>query len=232
MEIELKEFKKRINDDWKNAFPQLSIFSPNKFYKVVGPIILGLELVKLPRTDEYRPHFVLYSLWGNKIGDDLKACLAGPILLKEYYNKKNFQFSIPYSKHDIYFDEALLCVQTQTPILLDETISLKKLLYLIDEHSKTQPLSFNPHTYLQGALQEAKLGIALYKSITDAQHVMSQISKTRWDADHFKTCNVDLNEWLNGLQEKINHRDKFLKQISVNKHDKKIQNLNQFEIID
>ena len=98
-----KEVKKKVIEDWQNAFPQLTLYDQDKLYKVVGPVIIGLELIKLPRTDEYRPHFVIYSLCGNKIGNDVKACLAGHILLKEYTIKKNYNIQYPMKGTVLFF---------------------------------------------------------------------------------------------------------------------------------
>jgi hypothetical protein len=118
-----KEIKKKVIVDWQNAFPQLAMYSQDKLYKVVGPVIIGIELIKLPRTNEYRPHFVVYSLFGNKMENDVKACLSGPILLKEYSNKKGFQYDIPYEKHGAFFIDVIDSVRKQTPIAFDCNIS-------------------------------------------------------------------------------------------------------------
>ncbi len=81
-----KEIKKKINRDWQDAFPQLSIYSQNKLYKIIGPLIIGLELIKSPFTDSYSPYFMMYSLWKS----DIKTNLDYPIILKYFKNKKDF----------------------------------------------------------------------------------------------------------------------------------------------
>ncbi|ATL48192.1 hypothetical protein COR50_14045 [Chitinophaga caeni] len=225
-----KELKKKVIEDWQNAFPQLTLYAQDKLYKVVGPVIIGLELIKLPRTEEYRPHFVVYSLFGNKMGNDVKACLAGPILLQEYSNKKGFQYDIPYTKHSTFISDVIESVKKQTPLPFDSNISLKKIVSVIDEHSKTPPLSAAPNSYLQAALQEAKLKTALFIGVTEAQSVLEQINKRNWDTNHFKACGVDVNEWLQSLQTTISNRDEFLKQIEANKQDKKISQLKSSEL--
>lgn len=216
-----KEIKKKVIEDWQNTFPQLTLYAQDRLYKIVGPIIIGLELIKLPRTDEYRPHFVIYPLFGNKMGNDVKACFAGPILLQEYSNKKGFQYNIPYTKHSTFFREVVESVKKQSPLPFDSNISLTKILNVIDEYSKKPPLSAAPNSYLQAVIQEVKLKIALFKSVEEAQNVLGQINKRDWDISHFKACNVDINKWRQELQELISNRDKFLKQIELNKEEKK-----------
>ena len=123
MSASLKDIKRKVIEDWKLAFPQLSGYSQNKLYKVTGPIVVGIELVSLPRTEAYRPHFAMYPLWKN----DVKTSLDVPIVLKEYFNKKRLQYSIPYEKHSQLFSDVLESIKQQTPISFDEDISLKDL---------------------------------------------------------------------------------------------------------
>jgi hypothetical protein len=224
---DIKTTKKKIIEDWQSAFPQLRVFSQDKLYKIVGPIIIGLELIKLPRTDEYRPHFVIYPLWKK----DVKTSLDFPIILKEYYNKKNLQYSIPYEKHSVVFSDVLESVKEQTVISFDEeTISLKELIDVIEKYSKTRPLSAAPNSYLQALLQEAKLKAALYISSYEAQIILGQTNKRSWDASHFKAFGMDVGKWIQELQELVNQRESFLKQIEVNKLDKKISQLKSAEL--
>jgi hypothetical protein len=53
--------KKKVANDWQNAFPQLTLYAQNKLYKVIGSCIIGIELIKSPHTASYSPYFVLYS---------------------------------------------------------------------------------------------------------------------------------------------------------------------------
>jgi len=221
-----KEVKKKVIEDWQNAFPQLALYAQDKLYKVVGATVIGLELIKLPRTEEYRPHFVVYPLWKK----DVKASLDFPFILKEYSNKKGLQYSIPYERHSAFFSDVIESVKKQTPLPFDSNISLKKIVSVIDEHSKTPPLSAAPNSYLQAALQEAKLKIALFVGVTEAQSVLEQINKRSWDTNHFKACGVDVSKWLQSLQEVTTNRDEFLKQIEANKQDKKISQLKSSEL--
>ena len=224
---DLKEAKKKVVKEWQNAFPQLTLYSQNKLYKIIGAIVTGIELIKLPRTEEYRPHFVIYPLWKK----DVKACLDVPIILQEYYNRKGLQFSIPYEKHGIYFEEVLGSVKKQTPLSFAGDVSLKKLFDIIDEYSKMPPLSASPNSYLQAKLQEARLEIALcISSNNEVQNVLAQIQKRKWNIGHFAMWNIDFNEWLKGLQEKVNHSKEFLNRIAVNKQDKKLEKLQQSEL--
>lgn len=226
-----KKVKQRIIEDWQNAFPQLTSFAENKLYKIVGPSIVGLELIKSNRTESYSPYFVIYSLWGSRIGNDIKACLAGPILLKDFKNKRGFQYDIPYEKHNLFFDELLYGIKEQIPLPFDGDISLKIFLEVLEEYSRTPPLSAAPNSYLQAGVQEAKLKIALFIGLAEALEVFEEIKKRKWDINHFKACGVDLDEWLQRLQALITNRDEFLNLIELNKLNKKISKLKTSDLI-
>lgn len=226
-----KAIKKKVIEDWQNAFPQLTMYAQNKLYKVVGSCVLGIELIKSPHTESYSPYFVLYSLWGNRMGNDIKACMAGPLLLWDFKNKKGYQYDIPYEKHNVFFDEVVNSVKNQTPLPFEGNISLKEIATAIEDSSQKPPLSAAPNSYLQAVLQEAKFKTALFISNEEAQKVFDQINKRSWDLNHFKACGVNVNEWLQSLQTTITNRDEFLKQIEANWQDKKISQLKSSELI-
>ncbi|RFS26227.1 hypothetical protein DVR12_00095 [Chitinophaga silvatica] len=221
------EIKKAITHDWQNAIPELTEYSQNKLYNVVGPLVIGIELIKLPMSNEYRPHFVIYSLWKQ----DLNSCLDIPILLKEYHNKNGVQYSIPYENHNIFFNEAVDSVKNQTPLTFEGNISFGKVMSVLDEYSQMRPLSAAPNSFIQATLAEAKLKIALFIGISEAQNILEKINRRNWDVNHFKSCGVDVNNWLQSLQSSLSNRGEFLKQIEVNKHNKKISYLNSSELI-
>jgi len=216
-----KEIKKKVVEDWIKAFPQLALYTQDKFYKVAGPVIIGLELIKLPRTEEYRPHFVIYPLWKK----DVKTSLNVPIILQEYHNKKGLQYSILYQKHNVFFEDAAESVRKQTPLSFEGDISFKKLSSVFDDYSKKPPLSAAPNSYLQAVLQETLFEIALFISSVDANNILQQINKRNWDANHFRMCGFEIDKWLQDLQVKLNSREELLKQIEVNKQDKKLSQL-------
>ena len=107
MTLDIKDIKKKVAKDWQTAFPQLVKYAQNKYYKILGSVLVGIELVKPPLVDKYSPHFVIYSLWGNRAGNDLKTCLSGPIVLRAFYDKRGQEFFIPYLKHDTEFSEVV-----------------------------------------------------------------------------------------------------------------------------
>jgi hypothetical protein len=71
-----KETSNAVNIDWENALPQLTLYAKNKLYKRVRPLIAGIELIKLPMSDEYSPHFVIYPLWKKTEGRENKFGLS------------------------------------------------------------------------------------------------------------------------------------------------------------
>ncbi|WP_312788853.1 hypothetical protein [Sphingobacterium sp.] len=225
MEID-KTIKKKVVEDWLNAFPLLSAYNQNKLYKIVGPCLIGIELIKSPFADNYSPYFVIYPLWKS----DVKTNLKYPILLLELKNKNGFQFDIPYAKHSIFFEDVVYSVKKQIQFLFEKNISLEKLMSVLDIYSRKPPLSAAPTSYLQAIVQEAKFKIALFVGVSEAQDVLKQINNINWDENHFKACKVDLNEWLQNLQTALFNRTEFLKHIEANREDKKMAKLQSSEL--
>ena len=221
-----KAIKRKGIEEWRHAFPQLTLYSQNKLYKVVGSCILGIEFIQSPHIENYTPYFVIYPIWKK----DVKASLDYPIFLKDFKNKKGFQYDIPYEKHSIFFDDVLDSVKKQMPLPFYGDISFKKVAIAIDDSSKTPPLSAALNSYLQAVLQEAKLKIGLYISSEESLKVFEQINERNWDVNHFRACGVDVSKWLQSLQETISNRKDFLNQIEANKQDKKISQLKTSEL--
>ncbi|MEH3114041.1 hypothetical protein [Pedobacter terrae] len=212
--------KNKVTEDWKKAFPQLALFAKDKFYKVLGPLVIGIELIKLPRMADYRPYFVIYALFGNSMGKDIRACLSGPILLEPYLNKKGGQYDVSFEKHTVLFKDMIESAYNQTPLSFSNNNSLNSLLLVFDKYSKQPPLIAAPKSYLQASLYEMRLKIALYVSTQEAESILKKIKGINWDINHFEACGVDFNKWLQSLQDVIKERDLFLEIIEQNKKKK------------
>ncbi|MEZ0182551.1 hypothetical protein AB9T89_09925 [Flavobacterium oncorhynchi] len=223
-----KTIKNRIANDWQSNFPELTIYSLNKFYKIAGCVIFGIELIKLPRNDEYRPHFVIYPLWKK----NLKECLEMPIVMQQFCNKRNFQFDIPYeySKHVFYFEEVIKVIKKECPFLFEEYSLAQSIVDSIDNYSQTKRFSIAPNSYFQAEFLQVKMEIVLYKSTFKAQEILNKIKGKGWDIDHFQSCGVNIKEWFSSLQEEIDDRNLFLKQIEINKAESKLKKLKKSDL--
>ncbi len=221
----IKEIKKKVNQDWQSAFPELTKYAQNKFYKVIGPVIVGLELIKLPRVEEYRPYLVVYPLWKK----ELKECFNVPDILLEFKNKKGLQFNIPYNRHSFYFNEVLKTIKKQSSIFLEGNIKLEFLFSLINTYSKEPPLGAAPNSYLQAKLMEFKYVIALTSSDDKlVKKTFSDIEKRKWDTENFSMWNIKVDTWINTL--KNLDKNIIVQNVKKNKSDKKLEKLSVFEL--
>lgn len=219
---------KKIANEWSENFSDLSVYTQNKLYKILGSFVIGIEILNLPRTEDFRPVFVCYPLWKS----DVNKCLDEPILLQEIYNKKGFQFNIPYKKHDDFFQEAVECTRRQVLILSHRDISLQQLFEVINSQFSQILIKSSPVG--QAKLLEGKLFAALYvNDMFTFEKVLDEINKSSktWSPKLFEWKYGKLDVWLRGLQEIISNRDEFLKQIEINKRDKKIAKLQSSELI-
>jgi hypothetical protein len=105
------EIKKKIAADWQMAFPELTKFAQNKLYKIVGPLVTGIDLINIQLSDGYRPYFTIYPLWGNKLGNDVRACFEGLTINNGITDRKGLYLDVPYLKHTNLFAEAVECAK-------------------------------------------------------------------------------------------------------------------------
>lgn len=222
-----KKVKKRIAEEWINAFPQLWRFELNTLYKIVGCCVIGIQLIKSPFSEDYSPHFVIYPLW--KI--DVVKCLDAPFFMIRLKNKKGLQYDIPYEKSSIYIDDAVECLKSQISVPFDGDVSLKLLFEFVD--SLFDDMLVGRHPGKQARLFELKFSTALYTgNQVQAQNVLNQIQQTSksWNMQVFEMWHGKFDNWFQNLQETISTREEFLKQIEANKQDKKISQLKSSEL--
>ncbi len=215
-------------EDWLIVFPELEKYTQNKYYKIISCLVLGVELIKLPRINEYRPYFVLYSLFGNRIGSDLKSCLSNPMLIKEFFNKKRMQLSINQKYNEGDLKEILQTVKRQLPFSMEGDVKFKDVMNTIDKYSKDAPLNASFNSFLQASLLERKLEISLFeKKQKSIDEILSNIKKTKWDLEHFKLCNIDYEEWINSIETKIKNQDLLIQNVKKMKDNNKLSKLHE-----
>lgn len=168
--------KKIITQHWLEVFPQLSEFSKNKFYKVVGPLIAGIELINIQRIEGYRPYFVMYQLWGNIMGKDIKSCLEGPTILLPFRDEKGFQIDIPYNKHHEIFYTVLKSIKKEMPISLNGDVCVRDLFQFIDRCISSNITATN--IIIKLSLIRFKFDLALYvRNIEQANFILDGLKK-------------------------------------------------------
>jgi len=219
--------KKEVINNWSDNFLELSVYNQNKLYKVCGAFLLGIEILSLPGTQCYRPIFVCYPLW--KI--NIKECLEEPIFMQEIYNRRDFQFNIPFHKHLNFFQEAVECTKNQVPILGRNYITVDQFFEIFDLQFGQTLIKSSPVG--QAKLFEAKLLAAFYvNDINKVEQVLAEIKSVSisWSPNLFEWKFGKFDVWLHNLQGTISNREIFLQQIDANKLDKKIADLHSSEL--
>ena len=124
------------------------------------------------------------------------------------------------------------CIDKQLPISLEVDIQIDKINVLLESYIRKAPFNggaINSFSYAK--YQEIKMKIALYVNKERAQQVFRDIYNVKWDNKSFEESNASINSWLVSLQEVIDNRDTFLRQIEINKQSKKILKLPYSEIV-
>lgn len=221
--------KKVIKEEWLREFPDLSAYAQNKLYKLIGSFVCGIELINLPRSEDYRPHFVIYPLYKKNV----KSCLEYPELIFQFYDSKKRQIDLSYKDVGEKLKKAISIVLNDLEISLKGSVSLNSFYNLIDNVQKNEVI-YNSHSGKSASLLELKFHSALYVGNQNhIQNILSQIeqSSKNWDMNMFETWYGKFDLWFKGLKEKVNNRDEFLKQIETNKQDKKIEKLCSSELV-
>lgn len=224
----INDIKKHITSEWLKAYPGLTAYEQNKLYKIVGPFICGIELINLPRSAKYRPHFVIYPLFKN----DIKSCLEFPTLLLEFYNDRGLQLNLPYSDPQKLYKEAQNIVSRRLPISFNQEVNSCQLYQLIDR------VLLNEMSYKAACNRASLLEIKLYTAsyVKDKIQVANvwreiQNESTHWNMQNFELCHGQFDLWLENLQENLTNWNKFLQLVENNKQDKKIAKLHRAELI-
>ncbi len=212
--------KKKVSQDWLDAYPELSPYKVNKLYKVVGPFILGIELITLPyQSRKYRPHFVGYCLWGN----DEEECMLGPLFMQEISNKKGLQFNIPFSDYDSKNAEAIECTKNKIKTSFDKIVLIKDLLQVFNSlFSTSYSLPEKMYAYI------TKFYFALYigdlNLINETLKEIINVSSD-WSPNIFKFRYGTREQFIEKLQNDIINRESFLNLIKLNQGSNKFKKL-------
>lgn len=215
--------KRQVINDWNNVFPDFSIYSQNKLFKIVGCFLFGIELIKLPNSEEYRPHFTIYRLWKN----DIKYCIHTPILIRQIYNNKKLPYNIKYANHNSFFHNASDCLREQITIPMDGSVPKKTLTDFIitlfediliksnsAEQAKLFEIIFFANIYVDD-IEQASLIIEKIKSMSSL-----------WNLKILENQFGNFSLWINELENILNNKNLLIQVIEKNKEDKKMKKIN------
>lgn len=210
-----------------SSFPTLKKYSKNTFYCVLSPLIIGIEIIKIPRSEDYRPHFVCYSLWNNT----LKSCFNNPIMLIEIKDSRKDQISLTMEDMSNNFGSIANLINKQIPFDFGKDLKLKSLISVLDKYSKTSFLGASMNSFLQAKLAKQKVIISLLvDDLNSAQKELKLIEKKSWDLEHFLLWETKYEDWINELKEIIKKPELIKTQLRENLANNKISKLNQFRI--
>ena len=214
-----------MTNKWLNEYQGLRKYKKNQLYCITGPFILGIELVKLPRIDKYRPHFVVYSLYGNPTGTNLKECMMYPIIMFELFNSKNLQYSLDFEGVILEAKESL---DSFLNFKLGENISFEYFLNWFDQITNDPNLKFRIRL---PEIWEAQYNLAVYFSIEKATQVFNEIKNSAEKIDKEKCFKAygGYTQWFKKL-EAIDSLEQ-LNLIKKNKNNELLKHLLSFEVV-
>lgn len=213
--------------DWAGELQQLGRYGQSKLYQVVGPLVLGVELLPVTGMGEYRPHMVCYPLWK----EDAKACLGEPTVLEQAYDERGLQVDVPYQKHAKFFGAALAGVRRKFPHLQGST-SLTEIFAFLDRQFSDILVSSAPLAQMK--LTEMKVLSAAYAGDARAGALAwEQVQRLGqgWPPEFFEWKHGPLDAWLEALFRRSQARDALRQQVLTNQQSKLLAPLPYVELL-
>jgi len=224
-----KESKKKVEETWLKAFPQLNKFSGSRFFKIIGPFIAGIELLNAWGVNNYKPYFVLYPLWENNID----KCLDKPIVLNTLRNKKGISISLPYEWDDKLLGEFIANLGPQILLSLNKDVFLTEVSAAIDLYWQDPGVKAQS-SHMRAHLLSSSFFAALYvNNRAEVERILASVllESQSWNMQNFIHFFGDFQSWLDGLYMQIGKRDEFISKIKGNGMHKKIKDLQFSELV-
>jgi hypothetical protein len=218
---------------WQQAFPNLKKIGANKFFKTVGPILIGIEMVKSSYGDEYKPYLVVCTFWNkgilkNELESTLKRRLSSPNIYLSLKKDNGLEFNLGYYDTKL-IPEASFQIKKQF-LPLGRNIKVEELFDYLDSYRYKSKASSTAAG--MAFLLEFKYLVSLYLNASDLMNkILQEIEENSrmWDMSHFEYWIGDYTLWIQKL--KNLSREELMDSMNSFKNDPKIQRLKSFEII-
>ena len=218
---------REIFNDWKGAFPFLTEFSKSTLYLRVGIVMLGLRLESSQyESDDYQVYLECRSLWDDSDGynrfDIFNYRLEGKIGNTFYLSSKK--------EHDFYFSRAEQRAREQFGDVLQEKIRLSSIMNLFTSPDKDidNPNFWKPVYEFVFALSTYLDDINLRERLMREIEWKSKRWKYKWVRTEF---DMEFEEWMNGMYERVGNREKLMAQVEKNLESWRVRNLNEAQLI-
>jgi hypothetical protein len=217
-----------LEEEWLKAFPILSRYKKGKYYKIVGPLIVGLEMVRLNYIECYRPHFVAYGLWENS----LNSCLKVPEILFEIKGSNGRTLNIPYSKQPETIMNNLDIIRVQLLSIYPSTIKTQSLFDLIEWYLKNSELNAAPFSVFAAQLHRTMLRLAIFAERKDIEaRTLDLIRCKPWDQKHFTLAGMKVADWIASMEAESENPSFLLAKIRKNRNSSSLSQLPRSELI-
>lgn len=195
----------------------------------VDCILMGMNLVKIPRRSGYKLIFSIYPLWRQS----LKSCLDYPLFLQPIINDKNMDYILPEDMTESDIGDALHLYQSQIPYSHSADVSFIELMQFL-KSCISHHVGVKSNFVLQMKIYELLYGIALYRDDKEtANDICKVISNNiiQWDDQIFQYWYGDKAEYLMRIMDFDSSRINLMDNVSVNLAEPKVQKLPHFSFL-
>jgi hypothetical protein len=120
--------RKRITEDWKNAFPNLGVYKPMWLMKRNGPLLMGICLDRTRSNDVYIPKFHVHDLISTFPGISLMLYHAVPD-----ERQPRMPRQIRVDRHEVMSVAAMASLKSLVPEISQQDVSLSRILRMYRE---------------------------------------------------------------------------------------------------
>ncbi|MGF6847994.1 hypothetical protein QFZ51_003229 [Chitinophaga sp. W3I9] len=219
---------KMIAQEWLKVLPGLSMYGSTRLLKILGPLVIGIQINKIPGWKRYAPYFVFIPLIDVKA--DGKA--GSTEIVIQARDTDNRQLFIPEEKYDVILPAVIDGVLTQFSIPFDRDITQEAIYRMIDYFMEWIEVKARIK-YLIG-FHLIKLHVALY--VDDEAQVRESLRSIRQQAAAVPANTLsawfgDVAAWEQRLNEMVTNRAAYLEQIREKiQKDKKLSKLSSNDI--
>lgn len=213
------EDKAKVYNYWLHEFPELKAVNKNKFGRVIGPVVVSIELLASNFSSVYSPYIVINTLWE----EDIKKCLYIDVIMDTIRGTHPLKYDIDDSE----LPEAITHSRVELQKLLCSIVCTENLYKLID--NMTLPNSIL-HIFFS---YELKLYLALcINNISIINLLLEEIRSKDWKVEYIENViQKSIGEWIDNWQDIIANREVFMEKVNKNRIDKRLKNLEFSELV-
>ncbi|MFN8395775.1 MAG: hypothetical protein U0176_14155 [Bacteroidia bacterium] len=207
---------------WLSDFQELRLVSAMKLYRIVGPLIVGIEFDSRPASDNYQVFVTMYGLWQ----EDIRYCLRYPIIFEGLVDQRGLQIFLGDRDHSTRFEDARRSLRESFGHLVEGSLELGDALRYCDQYIAGNQLSSSPNSYRVAHVLQEEISLCLaVSSIGRAEEIYRKVKDTDWDNNNFRAFKTSVSEWSDKIERQMGDPETIRANVQLNRNNPKLKHL-------